>query len=192
MIRLFVGVELPAEVRQRLAALGGGIPNARWVPEENLHLTLRFIGNVDEGVADEIAEALGQIGAPPFAITLAGFDTFKSGRHPHALWVGVERQPALSHLRDKVESVAVRCGLEPERRKFTPHVTVARLKDPAPPDRLQRFLAENGLFKAGPFPVEHFTLFSSHLSRNGAIYTVEATYGLDHSKRATMRSTERR
>lgn len=179
MIRLFVGLELPDEVRHRLAAVEGGIPNAKWVPEENLHLTLRFIGPVDEHVASDIAEALAGIAAPAFDLELSGFDTFNSGRKPHALWAAVGRQPALAHLREKVESAVVRCGLEPERRRFTPHVTVARFKEPPTHGRLQGFLEAHNLFHAGPFRVDRFTLFSSHLSRSGAIYTAEARYALE-------------
>ncbi len=178
MIRLFVGLELPDAVRRRLAATAGGIPGARWVPEENLHLTLRFIGGIDEGLAQEVAEGLAAISAPAFEMALTGFDTFGSARHPHALWAAVERQPALTHLREKVESAVVRCGLPPEGRRFTPHVTVARFKEPPAPGRLQSFLEAHNLFHAGPFPVEAFTLFSSHLSRNGALYTAEARYPL--------------
>lgn len=178
MIRLFVGIELPEVVRARLAAFAGGIPNVRWIAPENIHLTLRFIGEVDEDVGHDVDEALAAVAAPAFAFELAGFDTFGNGRRAHTLWAGVERNPALVHLRDKVESALVRVGLAPETRKFSPHVTIARLND-APVGRLKDFLARNGLFRSGPIPCDRFVLFSSHLGRSGATYAVEADYPLE-------------
>lgn len=177
MIRLFVGLEPPAGVTERLAALSAGIPNARWVAPENMHVTLRFVGNVDEALAAELDAALAELKAPEFAFELAGFDTFSRGRDAHTLWAGVEKAPPLAHLRHKVEATAVRLGLPPEPRRFSPHVTVARLKA-APEAPLQDFLVRNALFRAGPVPCPHFTLFSSHLGRSGASYAAEARYPL--------------
>lgn len=178
MIRLFVGIALPDLLRERLAALGGGLPNARWVAPENLHLTLRFIGEVDEATGHEIHEALAAVRAPAFFFELAGFDLFGSGSRAHTLWAGVERNPPLAHLREKIESALVRLGLPPDTRKFSPHVTVARLNN-VPAGRLRGFLAGNGLFRSGPVPCDRFTLFSSHLGRNGASYAAEAEYTLE-------------
>lgn len=178
MIRLFVGLELPEDLRARLAALSGGVPGANWVPPENMHVTLRFIGEVDEGVAADVHHALSGVRAPAFDCELVGIGTFGQGRHPHALWVGVERGPALLHLHDKVESALVRAGLPPDSRKFVPHVTLARLKE-APGARLPHFVARNGTFRSGPVRCSRFALFSSRLGRGGAAYTVEAEYALD-------------
>lgn len=182
MIRLFVGLALPEIQRERLAALGGGIPNARWVAPETMHLTLRFIGEVDEGAGQDIHEALSALRAPAFTYELAGFDVFGGNSRAHTLWVGVERNPALIRLRDRVETAVVRLGLPPDPRKFSPHVTVARLRG-VPVSRLKGFLAGNGLFHSGPIPCDRFTLFSSHLGRNGASYTAEAEYALEGTPR---------
>jgi 2'-5' RNA ligase len=176
-IRLFVGLELPAEVAARLTLMGSGIPGARWVAAHNLHITLRFIGEVEEGLGEDIHEVLASLADPAFAVTLEGLGTFGSRRQARALWVGVERSSALAHLQGKVETAVVRLGLAPEPRKFTPHVTLAWLKN-APLQRIQDFIAGNSPFRAGPVAVEHFVLFRSHLSRNGAEYEAVARYPL--------------
>ena len=178
MVRLFVGVELPEDVRERLATLCAGVPGARWVPPENLHLTLRFIGEVDGGEAEDIYHALSAVRPRSFDITLSGVGHFGTSSEVKSLWVGVERNAELVALRDRIESALVRVGLEPEGRRFTPHVTLARLRD-TPVHRVSTFLAHNSLFRAGPIRVEHFTLFSSFLQGSGPIYTAEADYPLE-------------
>lgn len=175
MVRLFVGVELPEDVRERVAALCGGVPGARWISPENMHLTLRFIGEVAGGEADDIYYALAAVRPRAFNISLTGVGHFDTGSEVRALWVGVERNAELMALRARVESALVRMGLPPEGRRFTPHVTLARLRD-TPLHRVSAFLAHNSLFRAGPIPVDHFTLFSSYLQGSGAIYTAEADY----------------
>jgi 2'-5' RNA ligase len=177
MLRLFVAIALPEGVRQHLGLLAGGVPGARWVDPENLHLTLRFIGEVDGGCADDIGAALGGVVARPFELTLAGIGHWGTRERATELWAGVEKNPGLSHLHDKIESAMVRLGLEPEARKFSPHVTLARLSG-SPDSRVAKFIADNNLFRLPPFPVRTFTLFSSFLSRGGAIYTPEADYAL--------------
>lgn len=172
MLRLFVGIDLPPELKLKLSTLCAGVPSARWVDAGNLHVTLRFIGEVDEGAAADIDEALAQIKAPRFALALAGVGHFGT----RMLWVGVERNDALQHLRDKVESAIVRLGFEPEGRRYAPHVTLARLK--GNDLRLQTFLAEHALFRAAPFPVEQFSLIASYLTKSGAIYEDQADYKL--------------
>jgi len=169
MIRLFVGLPIPEEVGQRLNRLNGGLPGARWVPVENYHVTLRFIGEVDEGMAQDIDQALDLIAAPAFDLILDGLGRFGRGDRAHALWAGVERTDPLLHLRDKVESAVVRTGQPAEERKFTPHVTLARLRD-TPGHRLGRFLEEHGLLRIGPIPMDHFILYESVLGRGGPTY----------------------
>lgn len=176
MIRLFVGLALPPEVAARLAALAGGIPGARWVEARNLHVTLRFIGEVEEGLAVEIHDALAEVHAPAFTLALDRFGTF--GRSaPNHLWVGVERNPELLHLQAKVDSAVVRLGLPPEGRKYTPHITLARFKD-SPVGRVQEFIAGHSPFHAGPLAMDRFVLFRSHLGRGGAEYEAVAEYPL--------------
>jgi 2'-5' RNA ligase len=177
MPRLFVALDLPEQVRLRLQILSGGVPGAHWVRPESLHLTLRFIGEVDGGTGRDIDDALMSISPPGFDLALAGVGAWESKGRANALWVGVDKNPALNHLQAKIESALVRIGLEPEPRKFAPHVTLARLKD-APASRIGTFLGEHGLFRLEPFRVERFVLYSSFLSRSGAIYTPEALYPL--------------
>ncbi len=173
MLRLFVGIDLPPEVKLRVSLLCSGVPGAKWVDAGNLHVTLRFIGEVDEGTASDIDAALAQIRAPRFAIAIAGVGHFGL----RMLWAGVERNPALAHLHEKVESAISRLGFEPEGRRYSPHVTLARLKGPAEP-RLQAFLAAHALFRAAPFAVDRFSLVASYLTKSGAIYEDQADYPL--------------
>ena len=180
MVRLFVALEIPDELRARLGALAAGVDGARWVAAENLHVTLRFIGEIDDAAARDIAMDLSAIRAPMFDLTLVGAGHFESGRRVRQLWVGVERNSALVALRDKVESVLVRAGLAPEGRRFQPHVTLARLNG-ASPETVRRWLAANSLFRAVPFSVESFVLFSSFLGKNGSIYRAEAEFPLTNS-----------
>jgi 2'-5' RNA ligase len=180
MLRLFVGIALPPELKLRLSLLCSGMPGAKWVDPGNLHVTLRFIGEVDEGVAADIDEALAQIRAPKFELSVAGIGTFGTGSKARMLWAGVEKNPGLLHLHDKVESALIRIGLEPEARRYTPHVTLARLK--YLPDssvaRLQSYLGEHALFRAQPFTVDRFSLVASYLTKSGPIYEDEAEYPL--------------
>jgi 2'-5' RNA ligase len=177
-MRLFVALDLPWALRERLAVLAGaGIPGARWVPPENYHLTLRFIGETPGYLAEEIDHALAGLKARGFALTLAGVGTFtKSGRST-ALWVGVAHSPPLDHLRSKIEIALQRCGLDPERRRFQPHVTLARLEN-APEGKVVSFVQAHNLFRADPVAIEHFTLFSSLLGKDQAVYTAEVEYAL--------------
>jgi RNA 2',3'-cyclic 3'-phosphodiesterase len=176
MIRLFVALELPMSVRARLALLAGGVPGARWQRQDQMHLTLRFIGEVDEGVARDIDDALSTVRAPAFTLELSGVGDF-GGRDPHTLWAGVRANRALVHLQKKAESALVRVGLEAETRKYTPHVTLARLRN-APREKVAEFVAHHALFASGPIEVDSFALFSSHLGGDGAVYRVERKYAL--------------
>lgn len=176
-MRLFVALDLPGPLRERLAALGGGVPGARWIPAANLHLTLRFIGEVPPFRAEEADHALAALRARRFPLTLAGIGTFAKGGRETVLWVGVERNERLELLQGKVETALQRAGLEPERRRFTPHVALARL-DNAAPEKLAAFVQRHNLFRAEPFEVEHFTLFSSRLGKEAASYEAEVEYAL--------------
>jgi len=177
MIRLFAAIELPADIRQRIAALGAGVPGAKWAKIENLHLTLRFIGNVDGRAYGDIVDVLGHISVPRFALQLQGVGAFGDRKRVDSLWVGVKPNETLVRLQAKIEQAMQRLELEPERRKFHPHVTLARLKG-APESRVAEFLALHGGLCCEPFPVEQFVLLSSYLSQNGSIYQREAVYPL--------------
>lgn len=177
-MRLFVGLDLPWEARSLLAGLTGrGVPGARWVPPENFHLTLRFIGEIPAWRAEEIDSALAELRAPGFGLTLTGLGTFQKGDRATTLFVGVDRSEPLVHLRGKIETALQRAGLEPERRRFSPHVTLARL-DNVPEVKLAGFVQAHNLFRAPAMTVRHFTLFSSLLGKEQAVYTAEAEYPL--------------
>ena len=176
-MRLFVGLELPWAQRERLALLAGGLPGARWLAPDGYHLTLRFIGEVPPYRAEEVDEALQALRGRGFALSLVGVGAFARAGRAASLWAGVERNPALDHLRAKIETALQRCGLAPERRRFAPHVALARL-DQGPPDKLALWLAAHNLFRAEAFAVRHFTLFSSLLGKEQAVYTPEVEYAL--------------
>jgi 2'-5' RNA ligase len=177
-MRLFVGLELPWDLRQRIAVLThAGIPGARWVPLENYHVTLRFIGEAPRHLAEEIDHAMAALKAPRFTLTLAGIGTFTSRGRSQTLWLGVERSEPLERLQGKIETALQRCGLEPERRRFSPHLTLARL-DNGSEAKVAGFVQTHNLFRADPIPVEHFTLFSSLLGKEQPVYTAEAEYEL--------------
>jgi 2'-5' RNA ligase len=176
MLRLFVGIAFPPELKLRLSLLCTGVQGARWVDPGNFHLTLRFIGEITEDLAGDVDEALAGVKAARFALQLVGTGVF-GGRRPHALWVGVERGPELVRLRDKVEQALIRVGLEPEQRKFAPHVTLARLRD-AELGNLGQFLAANARFRADPLPVDHFSLIASFPTKAGSVYEDQADYPL--------------
>lgn len=171
MIRIFAGIPIPENLTKTLVPLQNGIPEARWVAPENMHITLRFIGDVDENLAEEYAQALDVVSVEPFEATLTSVGTF--GRPPHSLWIGVEDHPkgALTQLHKTIDGVLIRAGLEPERRKYTPHMTLARFgKRHAPHARLANHLEAHADLKIESFPVSGFTLFQSVITHHGANY----------------------
>lgn len=177
MIRLFVAIPIPDQLRVRLAGLRGQIPGARWVPPENMHLTLRFVGELDEHAAEDVHDALERIAADPFDIQLSGVGHFESRGQVRALWAGVARNDALAHFQSRVEVACQRAGLGPESRRFHPHVTLARCRETSLA-RVAPFIAEHAGFVAPAFPVERFVLYSSVLGRSGSVYTPEVSYPL--------------
>lgn len=178
MMRLFVALEIPGDLSVRLAGLRGQIPGARWVPPENMHLTLRFVGEVSEHQAGDVDTELARLEALPLSVRLSGIGHFASRGQVRALWAGVERNDALDRLQTKIESACVRAGLAPEGRRFHPHVTLARCRDTRTA-RIERFVADHAAFAAPPFPVDRFILYSSRLGRGGSVYIAETEYPLD-------------
>ena len=177
-MRLFVALALPEELRQQLADLQRGLREARWVAPENIHLTLQFLGEIDGGLAGDIDTALTQLRQEAFAIRLEGLGTFGEGRHLRVLWAGVAPSQALLRLQSKVVRASETAGFQPEGRRFKPHVTLARFKR-ASGAGLSDYLGSHGAFKSAPFPVREVLLYSSHLTRAGAIYRPEARYPLE-------------
>lgn len=176
-MRLFVAVELPDAVREGLSRLCADVPGARWVEPEQMHLTLRFIGEVDGLVEREVVDALARVRAEPFSVSLSGVGHFPPRGLPRVLWAGVERSEALAALHDRVERALQRAGLEPERRRFFPHVTLARLRG-TPARAVGSFLVAHGLYRSPAFAVDVFHLYSSRLTPKRAVYRIEASYPL--------------
>lgn len=177
MIRLFVAVALPDGQRRELARLCSGVREVRWVPEENMHLTLRFIGEVEEPRVTEISDALGRVEGERFMLTLSGVGHFKSGRVIRSLWAGTDPCDALVQLQGRIDNALRRAGIAPDGRRFTPHISLARLRNGSA-RQVAAWIEANSLFRATPFTVDHFVLFESYLSHTGAIYSPVAEFPL--------------
>jgi RNA 2',3'-cyclic 3'-phosphodiesterase len=175
MPRLFTALEIPSEIGQSMAQLRGGLPGARWIDPENYHLTLRFIGDIDDPLADEIADLLGQVARRKFSLQIDGLDSF-GGNKPRAVVAAVSPVSALVELQAEHERIMQRVGLEAER-KYRPHVTLARLRDTSS-RQVADFLSLRQPFRSQPFPVSRFVLYSSRNSIGGGPYVVEADYPL--------------
>ena len=181
MPRLFIALPVPEEVSDELTELQSGVPDARWVPPENFHVTLCFAGDVQGHAMRDLEEELSDAAGPKFTVQLAGVDQFSSGKQPKALVALVERSERLDRLQQKVSTIARHCGIELERRKFRPHVTLARFGNGAETGHhIAQFMASYSTFKAGPWVAEHFSLYSSRQGRAGPIYTEEASYDLTY------------
>jgi len=176
MPRLFTGVEIPSDIGQALSSLRGGLPGARWIDPGNYHLTLRFIGDVDDTTAHEVASLLGRVKRGAFDLHMQGLTSF-GGKKPRAVVASVSPAQALLDVQAEQERLMQRIGLEPEGRKFTPHVTLARLRESSSQD-VADYLAARGFFRTSPFKVTRFVLFSSRNSVGGGPYVVEASYPL--------------
>jgi 2'-5' RNA ligase len=177
MYRLFVAVDLPQEVKEAVRDICRSLPEARWVPLEQLHLTLRFIGDADEQAFNAIRTALAQVRDGAFSLELKGIGHFPPGKRARVLWVGIEACMPLLRLQRDVESALVNAGVPPEERPFSPHITLARFREP-PTGGVAPFEERHGNFVSPPFKVTAFHLYSSLLTREGAIHRREATYTL--------------
>ncbi|NGO49913.1 RNA 2',3'-cyclic phosphodiesterase [Allomesorhizobium camelthorni] len=176
MPRLFTALEIPRDAALSLSLLRGGLPGARWADVENYHITLRFIGDVEGHVADEIANALDRVRRPSFSLALSGVGAFGS-KKPHAIWAGVTASPDLNALQAEIERICQRVGVAADPRKFMPHVTLARLRNPNPVDVAQ-YLSARGNFSTMPFKATRFVLMSSRDSVGGGPYVVEEVWPL--------------
>jgi 2'-5' RNA ligase len=177
MPRLFTGIEIPADIGLQLSSYRGGLPGARWIDPENYHITLRFIGDIDERTAGDVFSILGDgRRREPVTITIDGLDTFGGGR-PRAVFARANGNGVLSELQAEQERLVRRIGLPPEKRKFTPHVTLARLRDASPID-VADYFATRGRFPKLTFTARRFVLYSARESVGGGPYVVEAAYPL--------------
>ncbi|MCZ4281040.1 RNA 2',3'-cyclic phosphodiesterase [Kiloniella laminariae] len=174
-MRLFSAIALPEEARLSLMGLCHGLPGQRWVVPENFHITLRFFGEVNGAVARDLDEVFSRIHFKPFEVRLSGVGAFGKENKPRMLWAGVEKTPEISDLKRKIEHAAQSVGVNLEREKFTPHVTLCRFKS-APGPAFGNYLQANSLFSHPPFVAECFGLYSSHLTPSGACYALEADY----------------
>ena len=178
-MRLFIALPVPDEVADELATLQSGVPDARWVPAENFHVTLCFAGEVQGGTMRDLEEELADIAGPCFPMALAGVEQFSSGKQPRALVALVAKSDRLTWLQQKVSAVARHCGIAVERRKFRPHVTLARFAAGAETGHhIAQFMASHSRFHAGPWTADHFALYSSRTGRSGSVYREEAAYDL--------------
>lgn len=176
MPRLFTGLEIPSQTRLMLTMLQGGLRGARWIDPENYHITLRYIGDIDEQLAYEVASELSRVRRDPVEIRLTGLGSFGNGK-PHAIWARVEPTPELYEMQAEQERILQRLGLPAERRKYKPHVTLARLRGTSSTDAAN-WLSLRGDFKAPPFLADRFVLFSSKSMIGGGPYVVEEAYPL--------------
>jgi 2'-5' RNA ligase len=177
MPRLFIAVDLPDSIKENLEAMSFGLPGAKWVDVQQIHLTVRFIGEVDGVLFHDIKNALHEVSIAAFDLQLKGVGYFPPRGTPRVLWAGLEKSEPLQLLRKKIDSALFRIRVKPEGRKFSPHITIARLKN-SPVQKIANFLAGNGLFSQEPFQVADFKLYSSTLSPKGAYHKVERIYPL--------------
>lgn len=177
MYRLFVAVDIPPEVKEELYRFSCGLPGARWVADDQFHLTLHFIGEVDGAVFRDIRDQLKDVRGDAVEMRLSGIGLFSSRKTPKVLWVGVQKNDALEMLRNRIGSALRKAGVQVERRKFAPHITLARLRN-APEEKLARFVAAHNLYSSRKFGIEDFKLYSSVLTSKGAFHNVEEVYHL--------------
>ena len=176
MPRLFTAIEIPERIRQRLSFIRAPLSGAKWIEAEDMHITLRFAGDIDGRAADDFADALAQIRARPFDVVIAGVGAF-GGREPRVLWAGVDSGEPLEALYRANDRAARIAGLEPEGRTFKAHVTLARMRGTRQP-AVARFLAENGMLRMEPFRPTRFVLLSARPGTGGGPYAVEAEFPL--------------
>jgi len=175
--RLFIGLRPPPSIRAALLGEMHGVDHARWQDDAQLHLTLRYVGEISTNTANDLAERLAQIHAARFGLEVVGTGAFERKGMAHTLWAGVAVSPALAHLQQKVERVCQSAGMEAEARRFAPHITLARLNtgtgSPIP------FLTRTGTLHLSGWQVDEFVLYESHLRSEGSLYEAIARYPLD-------------
>ncbi len=179
MPRLFIALPVPEEIADELVTLQSGVPDTHWVPTENFHVTLCFAGEVQGSIMKDLEEELSDIAGSQFPLTVAGVEQFSTGKQPKALVALVAKSDRLDWLQQKVSTVARNCGVELDRRKFRPHVTLARFANGAETGHhIAQFMASHSTFHAGSWVADHFALYSSRRGSGGSVYREEAAYDL--------------
>jgi len=178
MHRLFVAIDLPDEAKNALGTLCSGVAGAKWVKREQMHLTLRFIGDADDAQFEAIKHELQSVKSAPFDMWLEGVGQFPAKGKPRVLWVGVKAPPVLAELQRQVSSTLNGLNLPPGDHPFSPHITLARLKTPPAAESVRQYFGKQASFKTETFPVQGFILFSSQLTPGGSIYRKEAVYSI--------------
>lgn len=169
--RLFIGLRPPKDVRALLLGMMGGVAAARWQSDDQLHLTLRFIGDVDGRMAEDVALTIARVHTARFTTSLHGVGQFSKLGRTNAIWAGLTPGDALTSLHRKIDQALIRIGLTAEGRAYVPHITLARLPRSAGAEHeVSQFLAAHGGLTSTPFAFSHVTLFESHLTRDGARY----------------------
>ena len=184
MPRLFVALQLPDPLRSAVQELQSGLRDARWLTGDGLHLTLAFIGEVDGSMQPRIEAALADVTAPAFRLELHGIGCFPPRRAPRVLWTGASPKAELASLAQTARRSLTRAGLTLERRRFMPHVTIARFRHPPSEDELARYFSAHSLFRTTAADISRFHLVSSVLRSSGARYTIEATFPLTSAPRS--------
>ncbi len=181
MSRLFIAIDLPDPIKTATANICFGVQGAKWVPVDQLHLTLRFVGEADNETYVSIRHALSEVQMSAFTIDISGVGFFPPRGKPRVLWLGIVQNESLTELKNKIEEAVVNAGIAPEERKFHPHITLARLKERTTAKDIIPFLSSNNLFSFKEVPVDSFYLYSSILKPQGAIHSREATYELTNA-----------
>ncbi|MGM0423006.1 MAG: RNA 2',3'-cyclic phosphodiesterase [Pseudomonadota bacterium] len=179
MKRAFLALPIPDDIAEALRPLQAGIPGARWQSRDNMHITLNFLGNAEEPDLEVLHEILQDIELEAFPVTVRGVGSFEIGKYkePKILWAGVEKSEALQHLKKKTDQAVKRAGLDIEHKRFTPHITLARMNK-APLNKVAGFIEQHNLLHLPRFTADKFTMYESHLGEKGAIYTPLIDYPL--------------
>jgi 2'-5' RNA ligase len=175
MYRLFIAADPPPEVKKQLLEICYGLPGAKWTDESRMHITLRFLGEVDGGKFKDARAALNLVQFEPFEITVRGVGCFPLRKRPEILWAGIDGNDKLVQLRNRIEAALDHEGLGRESRKFHPHVQLAKVKD-TPPEKVAQYLTEFSLLRLPPFQLTEFHLYSSFLSSERALHKIEESY----------------
>ncbi len=178
MHRLFIAIDFPDKTRDDLANLCFGIPGARWTSKDQMHCTIRFIGDTDDAELEETIDILESVNRSRFSLNIKGVGYFPPRRKPNIIWAGIELSEPFSELKDSIELRMQELGYENEERKYHPHITLARLRQESPIDRIMGFISANALLKFPDIPINEFHLYSSTLTPDGAVHTKEASFSL--------------